>query len=400
MNPSCRAGTQYGVAERALLSLSAHRGAADEIAGWPGYAPTPLHWPSGLARSLDVDSIGYKDEGGRFGLGSFKALGGAYAVLCHVRRNVAESTGETPSSAELAAGQFADLTRDITVTTATDGNHGRSVAWGARMFGCRAVIYIPAVCSAEREAQIRGYGAEVVRTSHDYDGAVAQCIEDAAAQGRTVIADTSWDGNETAPREVTQGYTLMLEETLEQSPEGWIPTHVFVQGGVGALAAAVCGYLWELLGDAMPRVIVVEPDGAPCLFQSCLEGGPATVTVETHSVMAGLDCGTTSPLAWRMLEPGVFAFLTMPDDAVAPTMRLLADGPFGDRPVVSGESGVAGLAGFLCAWKDAAARETLGLQPESRILLFGTEGATDPAIYCTLVGRTPDDVLRQETIAS
>lgn len=381
-----------------MLSLAAHREAADEIAGWPGYVPTLLQSLSGLARSLCVETIAYKDEGGRFGLGSFKALGGAYAVLRHVQRKVAGSTGAMPSSAELTAGKYADSTRDITVTTATDGNHGRSVAWGAQMFGCRAVIYIPAVCSAEREAEIRRYGADVVRTRHDYDGAVGECVEDAAAQGRTVIADTSWDGDETAPREVTQGYTLMVEEALAQSPEGWVPTHVFVQGGVGALAAAVCGYLWETLGAAMPRVIVVEPEGAPCLFQSCLDGGPATVAVDTHSVMAGLDCGSTSPLAWRMLEPGVFAFLTMADDAVAPTMRLLADAPFGDRPVVSGESGVAGLAGFLCVWNDAETREKLGLGPESRILLFGTEGATDPEIYRAMVGRTPEEVLGQETI--
>ena len=395
-NPGFDADAPYSVRERRVISLEAHRAAVGEISKWPGYAPTPLVDLGGLADSLGVAAIHYKDEGPRFGLGSFKALGGAYAVLRALQRAVAARTGATPTSGELVAGAHRDITGPMTVTTATDGNHGRSVAWGARMFGCRAVIYLPEVCSPARECEIARHGAEIVRTPHGYDGAVAQCLHDAGAEGRLLIADTSVEGGDmVAPRDVTQGYTVIMEEALAQMGDGAPPTHVFVQGGVGALPAAVCGYLAEAFEAQAPRVIVVEPDGAACLFASGVAGRPVALEGDVHSVMAGLNCGTASPLAWEILGVRTFAFARIPDDVTAPCMQLLADSPFGDPPVVAGESAIAGLAGFLASWDDPGARSNLGLTPDSRVLLFGTEGDTDPEIFEAMVGVSADEVRRR-----
>lgn len=351
----------YGARERAAHSIVGFEAAKAEITTWPGYAPTPLIALSGLARATGVAAIAYKDEAGRFGLGSFKALGGAYGVLEVVRAHG----------------------RDITVTTATDGNHGRSVAWGAQMFGCRAVIYVPKQCSVPRAHAIATYGAEVVRTDASYDETVRHCAADAARLGRFIVSDTSWPGYVEIPRTVTHGYAVMVDEALNQA--GTPPTHVFIQGGVGALAAAVAGHLWERLGPDRPHVVVVEPEAAACLMASAQAGRATGIMEDAVSVMAGLACGEASPLAWEVLDRGAFAFMTVPDSAAAPCMRLLATSPHGDPPIVAGESAIAGLAGFLAAVKDDRGRAVLGLGPTSRILLVGSEGATDPEIYAGMI---------------
>jgi diaminopropionate ammonia-lyase len=355
----------YGVRERAAHSLAGFELAKTEITAWPGYEPTPLVNLRGLAHALGIAAVHYKDEAGRFGLGSFKALGGAYGV-----QSIVGVHG-----------------RGITVTTATDGNHGRSVAWGAQMFGCRAVIYVPVQCSVPRERAIARYGAEVVRTDAGYDETVRRCAADAARHGRFVVSDTSWPGYEEVPRTVTHGYAVMVDEALSQADA--VPTHVFVQGGVGALAAAVAGHLWERLGPDRPRVIVVEPETAACLMESAKAGHAAAIAGDAVSVMAGLACGEASPLAWDVLDRGAFAFMTVADDVTAPCMRLLANSPYGDPAIIAGESAVAGLAGLMAAVGDVEARVTLGLDADSRVLLIGSEGATDPEIYAGMVGTLP-----------
>jgi len=355
----------YGERERAAHSLVGFEAARAEITNWPGYAPTPLIDLRGLARALGVAAIRYKDEAGRFGLGSFKALGGAYGVQSIVRTEG----------------------RDITVTTATDGNHGRSVAWGAQMFGCGAVIYVPVQCSPPRERAIARYGADVVRTDVGYDDTVRRCAADAVKHHRFIVSDTSWPGYEDVPRTVTHGYAVMVDEALSQTDAA--PTHVFVQGGVGALAAAVAGYLWERLGPDRPRVIVVEPETAACLMASAKAGHAAAIVGDALSVMAGLACGEASPLAWDVLDRGAFAFMTVADDVTAPCMRLLAKSPYGDPAIVAGESAIAGLAGLMAAGRDTETRAVLGLDSNSRVLLIGSEGATDPEIYAAMVGTPP-----------
>lgn len=382
-----------------IQSLAALAEARAEIAGWPGFARTPLRSLPGIAGAAGLGAILYKDEAGRFGLGSFKALGGAYAVLRLLRRLVHARTGALCSAADFAAGAHAGIRAESTVACATDGNHGRSVAWGAQTFGCRCVIYVHAGVSANRCDSIAAYGAKVVRVAGNYDDAVRQVSADAAANGWHVVSDTSYEGYVDIPRDVMQGYGLMAQEALEQAlapgPEGSggrMPTHVFVQGGVGGLAAAVCAFLWEHLGPARPRFVVVEPDKADCLYRSAVAGRPTAVVGELDTMMAGLACGEVSLIAWDILQPGANAFMAVSDAAAADAMRLLADGVHGDPPLVAGESAVAGLAGALAAAADPAARAALGLDAASVVLVFGTEGATDPDLYAQIVGRPAHEV--------
>ncbi|TVT57943.1 MAG: diaminopropionate ammonia-lyase [Azoarcus sp. PHD] len=375
-----------------ILSLAAHAEAMTEISEWPGYAPTPLVSLAGMARAAGVAAIHYKHEASRFGLGSFKALGGAYAVLRLLKKEILRRIGLDVSSRDLIDGKYADIVSAITVTCATDGNHGRSVAWGAQTFGCKCVIYIHSTVSEGRRAAIARYGAEVIRTAGNYDDAVRTADADAKAHGRFIVSDTSYPGYTDVPRDVMQGYSVMVEEALRQWPEDQPPTHVLIQGGVGGLAAAVCAQLWERLGDSRGRFIVVEPDRAACLYASALAGAPTAVHGDLDTLMAGLACGEVSLIAWEILEAGTGDFLTIPDAAAVTTMRLLADAPFGDPPIAAGESAVAGLAALLMACSRPQMAANLGLGPDSRVLLFGSEGATDPELYTKLVGRSAEAV--------
>ena len=375
-NPRSLPGPEYR--QWPAVSVQAHFDARAEIASWPYYAPTPLHSLAALAGESGLAAIHYKDESQRFGVRSFKALGGAYAVLRLIQQHVQRETGATPSSADLRLGAHAAIAAQLTVTTATAGNHGRAVAWGAAEFGCRAVIYVPRTCSPIREHAIASLGADVVRTPSDYDDTVRQCAADAARNGWQVVSDTSWEGYEEIPATIMAGYTVMVFEAAEQL--GPPPTHVFVQGGVGGLAAAACAHYWLRCGAARPRFIVVEPEGAACLMSSARAGRPTRPAGEIHTIMACLECGEVSPVAWQVLDKGANFFMTIPDDAAPATMRRLAQ-----SGIIAGESGVAGLAGVLAAVQDPQARTQLQLTNDSRVLVFGTEGATDPLMWRKLV---------------
>lgn len=390
-NPAALPPGPYPEHLRPILSRAAFARAREEIGSWPGYAPTPLVSLPGLARAAGVGALHWKDEGGRFGLGSFKALGGAYAVLRLLQRLIQSRTGAAPRARDLLAGAHRELVRGVTVTCATDGNHGRSVAWGARLFGCACRIYVHERVSQGRRDAIARYGAEVVVEPGNYDDAVRGAARDAAAHGWFVVSDTSYEGYLDVPKDVMQGYALLVEEALEQMAPAR-PTHAFVQGGVGGLAAAVCAHLWETLGAARPRFVVVEPDKADCLLRSCEAGKPVTVHGELDTVMAGLACGEPSLLAWEVLSRGADVFLAIPDEAALECMRLLARGGEGDPPLVAGESAVAGLGGLLLACRDPQARALLRLDANSRVLLIGSEGATDPELYARIVGRSAEQV--------
>jgi diaminopropionate ammonia-lyase len=387
VNPRAAGAVAYGARQAAVLDASGHATAMAEITSWSGYAETPLVSLGGLASQAGVGRIWYKDESNRFGLGSFKALGGAYAVFRLLTKEVAERRGvENITASDLSARRYREIVSQITVTCATDGNHGRSVAWGARLFGCRCVIYIHATVSESRRTAIEALGATVVRTPGNYDDSVRVAAADAAMHGRFVVSDTSYDGYMDVPRDVMQGYTVMAAETMVQLPLGERPTHIFVQGGVGGLAAAICGQVWENWGAARPCFVVVEPERADCLYQSASSGAPTVVEGALDTIMAGLACGEVSLLAWEILDMGADAFATLSDDAAADCMRLLAK-PFNDDPpLVAGESAVAGLAGALIARGRPEWAAALGLDSDSRILVFGTEGATDPDMYEKIVG--------------
>lgn len=376
VNPNAApAGAPYGAARAAVLSAEGFAAAEREITSWPGYAPTPLVALPGLARSLGVASLRYKDERGRFGLKSFKALGGAYAV-----RRVLERVGRPA--------------REVTVTCATDGNHGRSVAWGARLFGCNCVIFIHATVSEGRAEAIRRYGAEVVRVPGNYDDAVRHAAAEAAKHGWFVVSDTSYEGYRDVPTDVMHGYGVMAAEIFRQLPAGEVPTHVLVQVGVGALAAAICASFWLEWGPRRPRFIAVEPERADCLVRSIAAGRPVAVHGDLETVMAGLACGEVSALAWEILREGANAAIAIGDDFALAAVRAFATPRVGDPVIVAGETGGAGLAALLAVQDRADLRAQLELDADSRVLLLGSEGDTDPEIYRSIVGRTAEELLR------
>jgi diaminopropionate ammonia-lyase len=388
------AATLYGPERSQAMSAAGFDAAVREVASWPGYAPTPLVPLPGLARKLGVGRLDYKDERGRFGLASFKALGGAYAVLRLLAREIeARGAGRDVSSGEILSGHHAAIVRGITVTCATDGNHGRSVAWGARLFGCRCVIYIHATVSEGRRAAIARYGAEVVRVPGNYDDSVRHAAEEARANGWFVVSDTSYPGYRDVPRDVMHGYGVMASEIVAACAHAPPPTHVFVQAGVGALAAAVCAYFWIHWQAARPRFVTVEPLRADCVYRSIEAGQPVVVHGELETIMAGLSCGEVSSLAWDILREGCNACIAIDDVWAVAAMRALAYPSDGDAPIVAGETGAAGLAALLALAEQPGARATLGLDAASRVLLLGSEGDTDPGIYQHLVGRTAAQVV-------
>lgn len=394
-NPQSRHGRSLSTAARAVVEPARCAAAAREISAWPGFAPTPLADLPGLSAAAGIARIAVKDEGARFGLGSFKALGGAYAVLCQIKARIAAMSGTQASSADILAGKHKVIARAMTVCCATDGNHGRSVAWGARMFGAACVIYIHEHVSKGREDAIAAFGAKVRRVAGTYDDSVRRAAGEAAAQGWTVISDTSYEGYMDIPRDVMAGYGVMADEALEQwrgPADAPAPSHVFVQAGVGGVAAAVCARLDHALGAKRPRFVAVEPERAACLFASVREGRAASIGGDLDTMMAGLAAGDTSVLAWDVLNEGADDFLIVSDDSVAPAMRLLAGGVAGDPPLVAGESAVAGLAGLLGALARPEVASALELGPDSRVLLFLTEGDTDPELYTRIAGRSGDAV--------
>ncbi|SIO72356.1 diaminopropionate ammonia-lyase [Burkholderia sp. GAS332] len=387
-NPrSVRQDVYHADGRTEILSLKSLANAEREITAWPGYTPTRLVQMSGIASALKLSQIYYKDEGSRFGLGSFKALGGAYAVLRYLKKQIKSQLGSEPETSELTHGVHKKITSALTVACATDGNHGKSVAWGAQMFACNCVIYVHAGVSQARRDAIAAYGARVLEVQGTYDDAVRKAAKDAQLNGWQVISDTSYKGYMDVPRDVMQGYGIIAQEASRQYPEKARPTHVFVQGGVGGVAASLCSWFWESWGSQAPRFIVVEPDRADCLLRSANAGKPTAAEGDLNTIMAGLACGEVSLSAWSILRDGADAFLTITDKAAMETMRLLANVPFDDPVVVAGESAVAGLAGAILSAGDPKIRAALGLSKDSVVLVVGTETATDPEMYEKIVGR-------------
>lgn len=351
------------------------------------HAETPLVALSGLAKQHGVAAIHVKDEGHRLGLGSFKALGGAYAVMRLVLEEAGKKLDRTVDIAALRAPEVEAVARTMTFACATDGNHGRSVAQGAELVGARAAIFVHAGVSAERVAAIAQFGAEMIRVDGTYDDSVREAARVAGERGWTIVSDTSWPGYERIPGLVMQGYIALVREALRTLPVP--PTHVFVQSGVGGIAAAVAGHLALESGAARPVFTVVDPARAACLFETARAGHPVTIAHGAPTVMAMLECYTPSLVAWRILSRAADAFMTVDEEDAIAAMKQLANPVAGDPPVVAGESGGVGLAGLLRAIADPAAKAALGIDHQSRILLINTEGATDPGKYEEIVGLSP-----------
>ena len=370
--------TEGDAAHRVLTSEN-FATARQEITAWAGYAPTPLVSLSAIASQIGVGEILYKDEGPRFGLGSFKALGGSYAALRVLQREISKRVGKDVSLADIRNGAYADECAKITLVSATDGNHGRSLAWGCKRFGVPCRIYIHAEVSEGRAFAMRDLGAEVVRIEGDYDQSVLLAKTEAEQNGWFVVSDTSWPGYSLPPCDVMSGYGVMVQEICDALDQA--PTHVFLQGGVGGLAAGVIAALRQYWGDASPRPIIVEPELAACLFESAKTGAATKVDIAEETLMAGLSCGEPSGLAWEILAEEATDYLTIPEALVAPAVRLLAKPIGNDAAIEAGESAVAGLAALIAVMGDASLSQKLGLTGASRVLLIGSEGVTDQAIF-------------------
>jgi len=347
--------TPYSAMECAIVSRSLAEVARREISQWPDYAVTPLRSLPKLASNLRVAQVLYKDESDRLKQGSFKTLGGAYAATRKLR--------------EIQA------SKDMTLCCATDGNHGRSVAFAAARFGCACMVYMHVLASAEKAAAIEALGARVVRVEGTYDDSI-RCAQAAAKrEGWLLIPDTSEDASDPTTRLVMQGYGVMVLEIIEQLEGRQHPTHVFLQGGVGGLAAAVSGVLADVYGERRPRVVVVEPLAAACLLKSALCGAPSKVGGDLITAMDMLSAGEASPVAWPVLERRADVFVAIDDIAATTARRRLSASDADAGGLDVGVSGAAGVAGLIELQRSSELAAMLGLDAAARVLVFGTEQA-------------------------
>jgi diaminopropionate ammonia-lyase len=355
LNPLAVRG-EYRREEAQIISRRSVQAAFEEICRWPNYAVTSLRSLPRLADELGIKELLYKDESDRLQQGSFKVLGGAYAATLQLRES-----GVNPAT--------------VTLCCATDGNHGRSVAYAAQRFGSGCVVFMHDGAPDEKARIIESLGASVVRLPGTYDDAVRHARLTAAEKGWVLVADTSDNPDDLAARRVLQGYGVMVLEILQQRVDSEPFTHVLLQGGVGGLAAAVAGMLAEVYGEHRPRIIVVEPHAAACLFESALRGVASCVGGGLVTAMAMLSCGEASPVAWRILKRRADAFMTITDEAAIDTaLRLTQQRPNGEGLDV-GVSGAAGVAGLLRLRKHEEFAAAVGLNERSRVLTFGTEEA-------------------------
>ena len=352
--------------------------------GLPGYQPTPLVERKALAEKLGVGNIWVKDESHRFGLNAFKALGGSYAMGRYLSKKLGKPLEELTFE-QLCAQPARRALGEITFVTATDGNHGRGVAWSARLLGHKSVVYMPKGSALERLENIRAQGAQAEITEFNYDDAVRLANRQAQEKGWVLVQDTAWPGYEEIPAHIMQGYTTLAQEIAQQL-DGQIPTHLFLQAGVGSFAGAALGYFAALWGDQRPVTVIMEPDKADCIFRSAKadDGKLRFVTGDMDSMMAGLCCGEPCTISWEILDSYADAFVSCGDHYSAQGMRLLGRAEGEDTPVISGESGAVG-AGVLQAIMQeerlAELRGQLGLDENSRVLLISTEGDTDRENY-------------------
>ena len=359
---------------------------------FPQYAVTPLANLNGMARHLGLAALCVKDESYRFGLNAFKVLGGSFAMARYIAGQLGRDVADTDYSYLTSARLRAEFGQ-ATFFTATDGNHGRGVAWAARQLGQKAVVHMPKGSVQIRFDNIVREGAQVTIEDVNYDDCVRIAAREAAETPRGVIVqDTAWDGYEDIPGAIMQGYGTMAREAADQflSAAGAAPTHVFIQAGVGSLAGAVQGYLQNRFADQPPVVTVVEASAADCLYRGALagDGSPRIVQGDLETIMAGLACGEPNTLSWDILRNHTAFFLSCPDWVSARGMRMLGAPVKGDPQVVSGESGAVGMGVVSAVMTDPAyapLKAALGLGEKSRVLLFSTEGDTDPVNYRRIV---------------
>ena len=356
---------------------------------FPEYKPTPLANLKNLAKELGVSSIHVKDESYRFGLNAFKVLGGSYAIGSYIAKKLGMDISDLPYE-KMTSKELKEKLGDVTFVTATDGNHGRGVAWTANRLKQKSVVYMPKGSSLERLNNIKALGSDASITDMNYDDAVRLASKGEKENGWVLVQDTAWEGYSDIPTWIMQGYTTMAHEAVEQL-NGEKPTHIFLQAGVGAMSGGLTGYFADLYGDEdRPIITIVEPNKADCIYRTAKanDGKLHFVTGDMDSIMAGLCCGEPCTIGWEVLRDHADNFVSMPDYVAAKGMRVLGN-PIGDDPrVISGESGASTLGLVAELMQNPSLdylREQLKIDENSRILCFSTEGDTDRENYRRIV---------------
>lgn len=356
---------------------------------FPNYRVTPLRELTALSRYLGLGNVFVKDEAYRFGLNAFKALGGTYAIGSYIAKQLGIDIKDL-SYERLKSNGIKKAIGEVTFVTATDGNHGRGIAWAAKELGYQSLVLLPKGSAPERLNSIKDLGAEAYITDRNYDDTVRLAKEEAEKPNRVLMQDTAWEGYEQIPRWIMEGYTTLGYEITEQLKDREL-THIFLQAGVGSMAGALTGFFTDYhQGKNSPKIIIVEPDKADCVFRTAgaKDGTLQRVTGDLDTIMAGLACGEVSTLGWEVLKSYGSYFLSVPDRIAAKGMRILGNPLEGDERVISGESGAVTLgllAEVMKKEKLGELRRTLELNEASKILCISTEGDTDREHYRNIV---------------
>ena len=344
------------------LSIKDIDEAYSNISNWEGYSPTPLVELSKLSKELNLNRIFYKDESKRFDLKSFKALGGAYAVE------------------KVSKGK-----KNIIVATATAGNHGRSVAWGARRLGLKCKIFISEFVSDARGKAMADLGADVIKVKGNYEKSLIECIKQSTENNWQIVQDVAWKDYMIVPKYTMAGYTVMMKEIVDQIDQNKI-SHIILQAGVGGMAGAMIAGVARYLQN-VPEIIVVEPDSAACVMESIKTGKIEKIDIKRESLMGGMSCGEVSLVPWEILKNSVKYCISLPDDDIANTMKLLGNGNFSKEKIIAGENSAPGVISLIASCEDEKIKEKVKLNKNSNILLIGCEGDTDQEMYQKLINQ-------------
>ena len=344
-----------------VLDKSAIDKAYNTISNWETYKPTPLLNLDKLSKNLGLKNIFYKDESKRFGLKSFKALGGAYAVE------------------QVSAGK-----KNVVVATATAGNHGKSVAWGANRLGISCKIFISEFVSDTRADEMRKLGADVVQVKGNYENSLNECIKQSKKNGWEIVQDVAWENYLTVPKLTMAGYSVMIEEISKQTDQ--YITHIFLQAGVGGMASGVIAGVARYF-KRIPKIIVIEPENADCVLKSVDAGELTKVEIEKESIMGGMSCGEVSLVPWQILKNSVNNCLSIPDDDIPLSVAMLAKGYFGDDKIIAGECSAPAVIGLNVSCNNEQIKKDLELDMNSNVLLIGCEGDTDIKLYNELLSK-------------
>ena len=336
--------------------------AYSKIKKWKGYSPTPLVNLNKLSKELNLKNIFYKDESKRFDLKSFKALGGAYAVEKISKGN-----------------------KDIIVSTATAGNHGRSVAWGAKRLGLKCKIFISEFVSDARGQAMVNLGAEVIKVKGNYENSLIECIKQSTKNGWQIVQDVAWDNYLSVPKYTMAGYSVMMKEIVDQLNNNEI-THIILQAGVGGMAGAMIAGIARYLTN-IPTTMVVEPDSAACVLESIKTGKIEKIDIKRESLMGGMSCGEVSLVPWEILKNSVKYCISLPDDDIAKTMKLLGNANFSNERIIGGENSAPGVISLIASCEDTKIKKEINLNSNSNVLVIGCEGDTDQEMYKKLINQ-------------